>query len=345
MIRLLAWSIFVAGLTPGCGPMSSPALAQTAVENFYKGRTVELVIGTTPGGSYDLYGRLIARNLGKHIPGNPTVIVKNMPGAGHLRMTNWLYNVAPRDGTVLATASQSIAFEQALGSDGIQYDAAKFNWIGRAAQSVEVTFTWHTSPTKNIEDARRRETVMGATGPTSPTVIYLKVLNVLAGAHFKIVTGFRGGPETELAMQRGEVEGGSKSWPAMRVENADWLREKKVNLLVQYALERSPDLPDVPLLADFGHDTNARAALKFFTMGNAQGRSFMAPPGVPAERVAALRQAFLNTMRDPDLVALATARKIEFGPAASGEAVGRLVAETLTVAPETVAMAKKVRGN
>ena len=340
-MQLCFRSAFVIGFAAS----ASPALAQSAVENFYKGRTVEIIIGTTPGGSYDLYGRLIARNLGRHIPGNPTVIVKNMPGAGHLRMTNWLYSVAPRDGSVLGTASQSLAFEQALGSDGIQYDAAKFNWIGRAAQSIEVTFTWHTSQTKTIEDARGRETVMGATGPTSPTVVYLKALNALAGARFKIIMGYPGGPETELAMQRGEVEGGSKSWFAMKVENAEWLRDKKVNLLVQYAPERSPDLPDVPLLADFGRDPNARAALKLFTMGNALGRSFMAPPGVPAERVAALRKAFLDTLRDPELVAFAAARQIDFGMAAGGEAVRNLVAETLSGPPETIAMVKMARGN
>src|SRR5262249_40269708 len=161
----------------------------------------------------------------------------------------------------IATASQAIAFEQALGSDGIRYDAARFNWIGRAAQSVEVTFTWHTSPSRSIEDARGRETVMGATSPASPTVIYLKALNTLARTRFKIVPGFAGVPEAELAMQRGEVEGSTKSWLAMKGENADWLRDNKVNLLVQYAMERTSDLPHVPLLADFGQDANARAAL------------------------------------------------------------------------------------
>src|SRR5262245_52541668 len=159
---LMPHTASAAGLTLAVGALLlSPALAQSAVEMFYKGRTVEIIVGTTPGGSYDLYARLIARHLGRHIPGNPNVIVRNMPGAGHLRMTNWLYNVAPRDGSVFATASQSIAFEQALGSNGIQYDAAQFNWIARATQSVEVTFTWHTSRTKTIDDARRRETVMG----------------------------------------------------------------------------------------------------------------------------------------------------------------------------------------
>src|SRR5262249_10935072 len=158
---------------------ATPALAQPSVESFYRGRTVEMTIGTQPGGGYDLYGRLIARTLGKHIPGNPTVVVKNMPGAGHLRMTNWLYNVAPKDGTVLATTPPALPIEQALGSEGTQYGAPKFPWIGRAAPVVEVTYTYN-SPTKTLADARKRETVMGGSGPTSPTVFYLRMLNALA---------------------------------------------------------------------------------------------------------------------------------------------------------------------
>ncbi len=218
--------------------LAAPAAAQSSVEAFYKGRTVELVVGTLPGGGYDLYGRLIARYLGKHIPGQPTVIVRNMPGAGHLRMANWLYNAAPRDGTVLATTPQSIAIEQALGTDGVQYDAGKFTYIGRAAPVVEVTYVWHTSKTQSIADARTRETIMGGSGAASPTVFYLKALNALAGTKFRVVAGFRGVSETELAVQRGEVEGGTKAWASMKVDNAQWLRDKQAKVILQYALER-----------------------------------------------------------------------------------------------------------
>jgi len=325
--------------------VATPALAQPSVEAFYKGRTVEMVIGTQPGGGYDLYGRLIARSIGKHIPGQPTVIVKNMPGAGHLRMTNWLYNVAPKDGTVLATAPQALAIEQALGSEGIQYDAAKFGWIGRAAPVTEITYTWHTSPTKTLADARARETVMGGSGPTSPTVFYLKALNALAGTRFRIIQGFPGGAETELAMQRGEVEGGSKAWASMKVDNADWLREKKVSILLQYGLERAADLPDVPLAAELGTEPLGRAALKLFAMGNAMGRSIMATPSIPPERLAALQKAFMDTMNDPELIGFASERNIDIGPALDGPGLARIVADTLAVTPDTVAMVKKARGD
>jgi tripartite-type tricarboxylate transporter receptor subunit TctC len=342
--RPVAVALVVSAALAGILVAPRPASAQSSVEAFYKGRTVELVVGTLPGGGYDLYGRLIARYLGKHIPGAPTVIVRNMPGAGHLRMANWLYNAAPRDGSVLATTPQSIAIEQALGTDGVQYDAGKFTYIGRVAPVVEVTYTWHTSPTKSIADARTRETVMGGSGAASPTVFYLKALNALAGTKFRVVAGFRGVSETELAVQRGEVEGGTKAWASMKVDNAEWLREKKAKVILQYALERAPDLPDVPMMAELGLDARATAALKLFAAGNAMGRSIFATPGIPAERAAALRKAFMDTIADPELVAFTRERNIDLGPALTGEALARIVMETLSVPPETAAEVKKARG-
>jgi tripartite-type tricarboxylate transporter receptor subunit TctC len=322
---------------------AAPVWAQS-VEEFYKGRTVEMVVGTNPGGGYDLYGRLIGRAIGKHIPGAPVVVVKNMPGAGHLKMTNWLYNVAPKDGTVMGTVPQAIAIEQALGTEGIQYDARKFTWIGRVAPVVEVTYTWHTSPTKTLEDARKRETVMGGSGAASPTVFYLKALNQLAGTRFRIIASYPSNNDTNLAMQRGEVEGGSKAWASMKVDNADWLRDKQVNILVQYAEQRSPDLPNVPLMMELGRNDDERKALQLFAQGNTMGRSIMATPGIPADRVAALRKAFMATMNDPDLIAFTNERKIDFGPALSGQELEKLVEQTLAVSPAVVKLAKEARG-
>ncbi len=319
--------------------------ADPAVEAFYRGRNVELYVGTTPGGGYDLYARVVARFIGKYIPGNPSLVVKNMPGAGQLTMSNWLYKAAPRDGSVIAMAPQAAAIEQALKSDGIQYDAAQFRFIGRVAPVVEVTYTWGGSPTKTLEDARRRETVMGASGPTSPTYYYLQALNELAGTKFKIVNGYPGGGETNLAMQRGEVEGNSKSWASMKVDNADWLREKKVNILVQYALERAPDLPDVPLMMELGRTEEARTALKVFAMGNAMGRSIVTTPGVPPERLAALREAFDATMRDSELLAFTREKNIDIGPPLNGAGLDKLVAETLAFPANVLATVKKAKGD
>jgi tripartite-type tricarboxylate transporter receptor subunit TctC len=319
------------------------ACAQTA-EAFYRSHTVELYVGTDPGGGYDLYGRLVARYIGKHIPGAPAVIVKNMPGAGHLRMANWVYVAAPRDGTVIAMAPQSIAIEQLLGTDGVQYDARRFSWIGRVAPVVEVTYTWHTSATKTLADAKKRETVMGGSGAASPTVFYLKALNQLAGTKFRIIPAYPSNAATNLAMQRGEVEGGSKAWASMKVDNADWLRDKQVNILVQYAIERDRDLPDVPLMMELGRTDDERRALNLFALGNAMGRSVMATPEIPQDRLSALQAAFLDAMRDPDLFAFTREKKIDIGPTLTGEELKAIVNETLSMPPSVVSLAKQARG-
>jgi hypothetical protein len=314
-------------------------------ESFYRAKTIELYVGTDPGGGYDLYGRLVARYMGKHVPGSPTIIVKNMPGAGHLRMANWVYGAAARDGTVMATAPQSVAIEQLLGTDGVQYDALQFTWIGRVAPVVEVTYTWHTSPTRSLVDAQARETVMGGSGAASPTVFYLKALNQLAGTKFKIIPAYPSNAETNLAMQRGEVEGGSKAWASMKVDNGDWLREKKVNILVQYATARDADLPDVPLMMELGRTDDERRALNLFAMGNAMGRSIMATPGIPQDRLSALQSAFIVAMRDPELLAFTQEKKIDVGPILTGDELKALVEETMKTPPSVVALAKAARGD
>ena len=337
---------------PSMGLMSVAALAlvhtsaqaQTP-EAFYRTKTIELYVGTDPGGGYDLYGRLVARYMGKHVPGSPTIVVKNMPGAGHLRMTNWVYGAAARDGTVIATAPQSVAIEQLLGTEGVQYDARQFSWIGRVAPVVEVTYTWHTSPTKNLTDAQKRETVMGGSGVASPTVFYLKALNQLAGTKFRIIPAYPSNAETNLAMQRGEVEGGSKAWASMKVDNGDWLREKKVNILVQYATARDADLPDVPLMMELGRTEDERRALNLFAMGNAMGRSIMGTPAIPADRLAVLQKAFVDSMRDPELVSFTQEKKIDVGPILTGNDLKALVDETMKVSPTVVALAKAARGD
>lgn len=322
------------------GVLSVPpaARAQDAAK-FFRGKTVTVYIGYSPGGGYDLYGRLVARHIGPHIPGKPTVVAKNMPGAGGLKMSNWFYNVAPRDGRALASAPQAIAIEQALASKGIKYDASKFNWIGRVTPITEVSYTWHTSPTKTLKDAKKRVTLMGASGPTSPTVTHLKELNGIIGTKFKPITGFKGSTGANLAMQRGEVEGATKSWPSMKVANAEWVKNKKVNILVQYALEKDPDLAGVPLLTELATDPEKKKLLRFIAYGNAMGRNLMAPPAVPKARVAALRAAFAAMMKDPKLLDEGKRLKISLG-FLSGEAMQKLVADTLSITP---AMAAKVR--
>jgi len=334
LLRMAVIAILVAA--------SGAAAHADAVEDFFKGKTVTYYISTVPGGGYDLYGRLIASHIGDHIPGKPNVVPKNMPGAGGLLMTNWLYNVAPRDGTAIGGSPQAVAIEQVLGSKGIQYDAGKFTWIGRAAPVVEVMYTWFTSKTKTFKDAQERETIMGGTGPTSPTITYLKQLNILAGTKFKPIPGFGGTTEVNLAMERGEVEGSIKSWASMKVDNPDWLRDKKVNIILQFALDRPDDLSDVPLMMEIGKTDADRQALRFFAAGNAMGRSTFGPPGLPADRAKALRTAFMAMMKDPAVLAEADKRKIDLGPL-SGEGLEKIVMDTLNVTAEVKARALDAR--
>jgi tripartite-type tricarboxylate transporter receptor subunit TctC len=299
-------------------------------------------IGSTPGGGYDLYGRLAAAYLGRHIPGNPTVVPKNMPGAGGFRLANWLYNAAPKDGTALGTAPQALAIEQVMNAKGLQFEADKFTWIGRMAPVVEIMYTWHTSPTRTIDDARNRETIMGGTSPKSPTITYLYQLNTLAGTKFKPIAGFKSTTDAGLAIERGEIEGTIKSWASMKVSNADWLKEKKVNLLVQFAEEKSPDMPDVPLMTELGKSNDDREAMRFFAAGNAMGRSLMAPPGIAADRAKALQTAFMAAMTDPQLLAETAKRKIDIGPM-SGPDLAKIVKRTLSVSKEVIARAESAR--
>lgn len=318
------------------------AEAANAVEDFYKGKTVEMYVGTPAGGGYDLYGRLIADYIGRYIPGKPNVIVRNMPGAAHLTMTNHVFNNAPRDGTVLAIPQQIMAVEQAMGSNpGVRYDAAKFNWVGRAVSVVTIAYTWHPSPTKTIEDARARETVMGTTGASSPTNIFLKSLNDFAGTRLKLISGYASTNESELAMQRGEVEGVLADWSGFKIRGADWIRDKKVNIMVQWSGERPPDLPDVRLVREVGRDDRNSQILQFYAMGNALGRAFMTTPDVLADRLAALREAFQKTMKDPELLAFAQKSNIDIGPVATGVELHKLVDETLHFSPDIIAEAKK----
>lgn len=328
---VIAAALFLAALPGG------PAAAAD-----FSGKTVSLYIGYGPGGGYDLYGRLAARHLGNFLPGKPTIVAKNMPGAGGLKMTNWLYNVAPKDGTALGSAPQALAVEQALGSAGIQYDARKFTWIGRLTPIVEISYTWHTSGIRTLDDAKKRVTIMGGSGPTSPTITHLKELNAFAGTKFKPISGFKGSSEVNLAMERGEVHGATKSWAGMKVSNQDWLKNKTVSILVQYAMERAPDLPDVPAMVELGKNEKAKQALRFLAVGNEMGRTVFAPPGLSPDVATTLQQGFDKMMASKDLKDEAAKRKMELG-AMNGAGLARLVAETLTVSPDIVTLVKSTR--
>lgn len=271
---------------------------QSGAADFFAGKTINLYIGQGPGGGYDAYGRLVARHLGRHVPGNPLIVPQNMPGAGGLKVANYLYQVAPQDGTALGLAAEAIALEQALGGPGIEYDASRLAWTGRMTSSASIFFTWHASSVKNIDDARKRESAFGSTGVTGITGYTPRALNKLAGTKFKVIAGYNGSTEVMLAMERGEVDGGFALWPEFKQQKPDWLRDKKINVLYIVSAARAPDLPDVPITGELGDSNEARDVLRLLASTSEVGRALFSTPNVPADRVAQLRQAFSAMVRD-----------------------------------------------
>jgi tripartite-type tricarboxylate transporter receptor subunit TctC len=320
---------------------TSPAAA--AQDPIFKDKTIEIYVGTSSGGSFDIYGRLIARHLGAHLPGAPTVVVRNMPGASGFSMTNWLYNVAPKDGTVIGVAPPQVAVNQAMQLEGVRYDARKFNWLFRAVHADETSYTWHSSKTKSIADAKLRETIIGASAISSGGAIYMNLMNATLGTKFKLVLGYAGTTEVHLAMERGEVEGTSKPWAGLKVENADWIRDRKIQILVQYGRERAEELPDVPTLTELARNDLDRKAFQFLTVSPTIGRSFFAPPGVPQERVEILRTSFKGLLGDSDFLSDARAQAAELGPL-EGAILQSLVEEAFGHPPEVVLRAKQAGG-
>ena len=320
-------------LVVAIGLAASPALAQSSVENFYRGETIDLVIGFSPGGGYDLYARLIARYLGEHIPGKPRVTPRNMPGAGSRVAINTLYNVTPKDGLTIATADQAMAVQQAVGEPGIHFDAGKFGWIGNPIVDNNVVVTWHTSGVRTIADARAREVAIGATGYNTSSQ-YPRALNAIAGTKFRVVLGYPGANEINLAMENGEMQGrGSNSWSSYKAQKPDWLRDHKINVLVQIGLTKEHDLPDAPLLMDLANNDLDRAALKLLSAPPTVGRPLFTTPDAPPERLAALRQAFDETMKDPAFLDEARRAGLDIDPV-SGQELEKITRDILASPPD-----------
>jgi tripartite-type tricarboxylate transporter receptor subunit TctC len=311
------------------------AVSAQPVDGFFKGRPINLYIGFAPGGTYDYFGRAVGRFIGKHIPGNPTIVVQTMQGAGSLQAANFLYAQAPKDGTAWGVVTQTLPLEEALRSPGAHYKAAEFTWIGRMTSILEVHFTWKTSKGKTIEDAREHEVPVAGTGTGSPSEGYPKLLNALAGTKFKIISGYPGSTQGMLAAERGEVDGGLTSWNTLKRTKQSWIQNNEVNLLVQYANARHPELRDVPTLLELARTPEGRQVLAFYVSGAELGRSLLAPPGIPAERVKVLRAAFDAMIKDPEFLTEIEKSGQEFQPA-SGAEVQRLVEEVATVPRDIV---------
>jgi tripartite-type tricarboxylate transporter receptor subunit TctC len=307
--------------------VATPGGRAQSVADFYKGRTVDLYIGYSVGGAYDLYARMIARHIGKHIPGNPTVLPKNMEGAGSLRLANWLYNVAPKDGSAMAIIGRGTGFDPLLGNAKAQFDGTKFTWIGSANNEVSICVAWHTSGITKFEELLTKELVVGGTSSSADTDQFPKIVNGVLGTKMRVVTGYPGGNEVGLAMERGEVQGRCGwSWSSVKSTHQKWIDEKQFSILVQLALDKHPDLPDVPLVIDLAKSQEQRQILRLIFARQVMGRPFLAPPGVPQDRVDALRKAFMDTMTDKDFLADTEKAKMEITPVA-GDKLQELVKE------------------
>jgi tripartite-type tricarboxylate transporter receptor subunit TctC len=314
--------------------LAVPAAAQS-VADFYRGKTITMAVGTSPGGDYDLRMRMVGRHIGKHIPGNPTVIATNMPGAGQMLVANWLAAVAPSDGTVMVALSQNMAVHQATGAAGVKYDVRQFNWIGNTTDTPNVITSWHATGIHTIQDVMQRELVVGATGIASGSYLYPHALNILVGTKFKIVTGYPGGNDVNLAMERGEVGGrGSNSWASWKSTRPQWLAEKKIFILAQVGVKRNAELPDVPTLFDLAKNDIDRQVLTFISADTAISRPLVTNAGVPRERVEALRRAFDATMKDPEFLAEAEKANTDINPMTGEEA--QKIAEATINAPQDV---------
>jgi tripartite-type tricarboxylate transporter receptor subunit TctC len=306
--------------------ISGPAHAD-AVSDFYRGKTIQMLVGVNPGGEYDVHARLLARHLGRHIPGNPTIIVQNMPGAGGLAMSNYLYNLAPKDGTTLGVVQNGSLSQQAVGIRNVQYDTGKFQWIGSISPMVQIFGVWQTTGITSLAETRSKEIAVGTTGRGNASYSFPMVLKELYGAKLKLVTGYPGGNDINVAMERGEIGGRVTTWSSWKVLHPAWFTDKLVRVLA-YAGPRPKDLADVAALEDIVPTLEDRQVVRLLMSGAQLGRPLAAPPGVPIERMSAIRAAFHRAMTDPAFVKEAGASSIEIDPV-SGDEMQRVVSEAL----------------
>ncbi len=303
----------LAGAFLACVPIA--ALAEP-VADFYRNRQITFLVGSDPGGGYDLLARLVARHIGRHIPGHPNVVVENMPGAGSILLSNRVYNTAPKDGTVIGLVQRGVLLSQLTGQAGVHFDLEKFNWIGSVSSEISLVTAWHAAPVHSFQDLQDHDVIVGGTGPTSDTESSARLLNAIAGARFKIVSGYPGTADVLLAMERGELEGVvDLSWGEIKAKNPALFAGGKLKFLAQNALKKSPDLPDVPLALDFLRAESDRPVAELFYAVKEVARPILSAPGIPAERVAALRGAFDAMVKDPDFLADAKASRLDLTPA------------------------------
>ncbi|HZO46583.1 MAG TPA: hypothetical protein VFB68_11865 [Xanthobacteraceae bacterium] len=315
----------------------APAQAQS-VADFYRGKTINLLIGVGVGGEYDLQARLVARHLGKHIPGNPNVVPQNLVGAGGINMANNLYNTAPRDGTTIGMMGNNFPASQAVGAKNVRFDAGKMQWLGTIAPVVETMAVWHTAGVKSVDDLRKQETVAGASGRGAITYFYPMMMNAFLDTKFKIVTGYPGGNQINLAMERGEVQARNNTWSSWKSTRSQWIRDKLIYVVAQ-AGPRASDL-DAPSVEELARTPDDRLTIELIVSGTQLGRPFATTPEIPADRLAALREAFRATMKDPDFLKDAAQMNFEVDPV-YGEAMQKTVEKILSTPKPLAERAKE----
>jgi tripartite-type tricarboxylate transporter receptor subunit TctC len=323
--------------------LPQPTRAQP-VADFYRGKTVTLTVGYSAGGGYDTYARILAHHMGRHIPGQPTIVVQNAPGAGSMRAANTIYNVAPKDGTAFGMFGRGIALEPLIGTSPAQFEATKFLWLGSGTEEAAVVVIRAEKGIKTWADMLTKPFTVGGEGTGSDPDVYALMLKNVFGVKLRLISGYPGTTEMALAVERGEVDGrASWSWSSLKSLKPDWIAQKKINIPVQLNLRKSPDLPDVPLIGDFAKSERQRQILKLVLSRQTMGRPFMAPPGLPTDRAAALRTAFDQTMKDPAFIAEARARGQEVNPV-SGQEIEALLTELYATPKDVVEETKAAIG-
>lgn len=341
MPRLKRARVSVSLALAASATFAAPAVAQS-VADFYKDKTIAIVMGTGPGGSYDLYGRTIAAHLGRHIPGHPSIIVEHMPGAGGAIAGNHIYATAPQDGTKILLSHALPLTEKLQGGTGIRFETRKFHWLGAYDAIALLMTVWHTAPVKTLDDLKTADLVIGSFSATHLTYQWATLLKTALGAKYKVITGYRSGNDLNLAMERGEIHGWTASWENLSGTRPQWLRDKMVTVMVQFALDRLPELPNVPTLLELTPPEH-QAAVEFLTSGTPFGRAMAVGPGVPADRVAALRKAFDALMTDDAFLADAKKRKLDINPR-NAEKTHALVDRIGTASPDLIKQVKRAIG-
>jgi tripartite-type tricarboxylate transporter receptor subunit TctC len=321
---------------------AGPAAAQSAAD-FYKGKSVSFLIGYGPGTGYDVFARVLIRHMGRYIPGSPTLVPENMPGAASLVMVNHLYNVAAKDGSVIGMPARNLVVEPLFGNAQAKFDARRFTWIGSMSREVSLCFTWTKSGIHTLEDAKQREVLVGATGQGADSYIYPQLLNAVLGTKFKVILGYPDSGAIGIAMERGELDGFcSFTYGSVKSARPQWLKDKLITVLAQLAIKPSPELPDVPSILDLTSDAAAKQAFELVLANQEMGRPVAGPPGIPGDRLAALRQAFDRTMQDREFLEDARRTQIDIDPI-DGAAIDALMTRMYATPQPVIDKVKAIR--